>query len=237
MNDADEPTGPFDPRQAGQDPDRTQAAPLPAPDPVRRSEPLLPGGHVREAPSGPRRGPRDRQLLAPLAVIVLSVGALAVVFLMTRGGADTERVSAPTAPPSVLTVAPTTADPPQPSDATPQPMPSASTPSTPDAGASTSATEQTDGGSETSTDGENTGSATLPAGLKSCGEGIGVSVSTTCQFAQSVADQVRRDAPESGRFVVNARSETTKKDYALQCNAGPITVCVGGRNAAIYITG
>lgn len=229
--------------------------------------PVTPGAHARtDAPSPRRRGPRDMALLAPLAVIVVSIGALAVVFLLTRGGAQENRASAPTAPPSVLTEAPSeptpqpTAEPSSvapPSEPTPSETPSdppATTDPSPET--STAAPETTgsqDEGAEASSgqassaDGDSAESSPeassappppkLPDGLKSCGEGIGVSRSTTCQFAKSVADQVRANGPDAGRFSVKAHSSTTDKDYDLQCNAGPVTVCVGGRNAAIYVSG
>lgn len=231
--------------------------------------PVIPGAHARtEAPPPRRRGPRDMALLAPLAVIVVSIGALAVVFLLTRGGTEENRASAPTSPPSVLTTEAPSETAPQPtpepssaappSDPTPSETPSAP-PSTTDPTqepSSTAAPEttgspeegaETSAGQGSSADGDSPESSPeagsppappkLPDGLKSCGEGIGVSRSTTCQFAKSVADQVRANGPDAGRFSVKAHSSTTDKDYDLQCNAGPVTVCVGGRNAAIYVSG
>lgn len=203
-----------------------------------------PGGYARpEAPQARpgkrKRGPRP-EILAPLAVIVVSLGALALVFALIglKGSGDRdEAITAPTSP----------AAPSQ-----PQSTPATSTPSTSqESESSTEQSEQTqtDTTSAGSSDSEtssttqsesssssSSSSATLPAGLKSCGPGIGVSDSTTCQFARDVAAQVRSNGSDSGSFQVRAHSDTTDLDYTLNCVAGPVTVCTGGRAAVIHVT-
>ncbi len=150
--------------------------------------------------------------LAPLAVIIASLGALALVFALTRGG-GTQEQAGPTslAVPSSPTASPS-------SSSTPSSAPSSTSPS-----------------ETTSTTSSSTPPARLPAGVKVCGAGLGAGPTTTCGFAKNVATAVNSADQSSPSFSVKAWSPTTKKDYRLACKAKPVTVCTGGRAAVIYI--
>lgn len=154
--------------------------------------------------------------LAPLAVILVSLAALAAVFFVTQGGDDGQQ-AAPTSPTGATTPGPSSAKTPD------------ATSSTPEATSSTKST------TSSSTSSSST-SATLPAGVKVCGRGVGAGATTTCGFATNVASAVRSAGKDSGTFSVGAWSPTTKKDYTLRCSAAPVTVCTGGRAAVIYVT-
>lgn len=167
----------------------------------------------------PQNGPRKNRngWLAPLAVILVSLAALAAVFLVTQTGGDDKPADAPTSlPEQTSTPSPTT------SDETPQ--------------TSSSSSSTSESSTSTSTSSSSSTSATLPAGVKVCGPGVGAGATTTCGFAQNVASAVRSAGKDSGTFTVGAWSPTTKKDYTLRCTASDVTVCTGGRAAVIYVT-
>ncbi|KNX38767.1 hypothetical protein [Luteipulveratus halotolerans] len=176
--------------------------------------------------------PRHRGgILAPIAVIALSVIALSAAFLFTRGGGDDQAQSPAPLPSATATQpspTPTTEEGSTDVPTSPTPAPWTQTP-TPTPSTSTSApTTQ----SPTST---KTQRAKLPGGVKTCSQTVGASRSTTCPFALNVAAAVSSKNKPKGSFTVNAYSNATKKDYVMRCNGGDVTVCRGGKRAVVYI--
>jgi hypothetical protein len=70
------------------------------------------------------------------------------------------------------------------------------------------------------------------AGPSSCGGGISVNASTTCPFAQNVAEEYRSSG---GASSIEVYSPVTKQTYTMSCSGGVPTVCRGGNNAVVYI--
>lgn len=73
----------------------------------------------------------------------------------------------------------------------------------------------------------------LPAGAKNCGPGLGANASASCEFAQSLADQV--DRAMTGSVQVTAYSPTSARSYNMTCVRGLIITCGSSGSAQIYI--
>ncbi|MBO1030660.1 serine/threonine protein kinase [Tessaracoccus sp. SD287] len=74
----------------------------------------------------------------------------------------------------------------------------------------------------------------FPAGVSQCSESIGVNRNTSCEFAANVA-AAWSSTSRTGTTTVRAISPVTNQTYTMTCVAGPVTVCTGGNNAAVYI--
>lgn len=213
--------------------------------------PAAPAPSEAAAPAAPIVAEQTRSTgkggwLAPLAVILVSIAALAAVYFVTQGGGET-RQAAPSNPPtaSAPSVAPTQPSPTQsPTSASPTPSSSSATESTPAASEPAPSTTQAAPPSTAkpkptwstpSKAPRTTQPARLPSGVKRCGTKIGAGATTTCGFAKNVAVAVRQANKTKGAFHVGAWSPTTKLDYRLRCTAAPVTVCTGGRAAVIYV--
>lgn len=72
-----------------------------------------------------------------------------------------------------------------------------------------------------------------PSGSTACSSTISVNGSTTCPFAQNVADAYLSEG--GGNRSVSAYSPITNQWYTMSCTAGVTTVCKGGNNAVVYI--
>lgn len=91
---------------------------------------------------------------------------------------------------------------------------------------------ETGAATEDSAGESSTPQATFPSGTKQCTSQIGVNEVTSCAFAKKVADAYWT----SGGSEVRAYSPVTKKWYTMSC--GPedgVTVCRGGKDAAVYL--
>lgn len=165
-------------------------------------------------PTAQHRPPRskDSRRGVWLALTALVVVVAAVSWLL--GGRD-----APTVTPSVS--GPTTAQ-------------STAAPSTP-APASTTARRTTTGATAmASTPAPTASRPAFPAGVSQCSESIGVNGNTSCEFAANVA-AAWLSTSRTGTTTVRAISPVTNQTYTMTCVAGPVTVCTGGNNAAVYI--
>lgn len=173
---------------------------------------VLPPAPVPTAQHRPPR-PKDSRRGVWLALTALVVVVAAVGWLLL-GGRD-----APTVTPSVS--GPTTAQ-------------STAAPST-TAPASTTARRTTTGATtRTSTLAPTTSLPAFPAGVSQCSESIGVNRNTSCDFAANVA-AAWLSTSRTGTTTVRAISPVTNQTYTMTCVAGPVTVCAGGNNAAVYI--
>lgn len=74
---------------------------------------------------------------------------------------------------------------------------------------------------------------TIPSSAKDCGNGVGAGSGTSCEFAREVAKKVP-DWPKDS-FKVTATSPKTGNTYTVNCVAGAMTVCTGGRSVVIYV--
>lgn len=72
-----------------------------------------------------------------------------------------------------------------------------------------------------------------PAGSTECSSTISVNGSTSCSFAQNVADAYLSEG--GGNRSVSAYSPITNQWYTMSCTGGVTTVCKGGNNAVVYL--
>lgn len=202
--------------------DETDAAGYVAPSAAAPAGPTGPPD-ARQLPPDPPRRRWPIGLIAPIAVIVLSLVALAAVWGMTRGAKS---------PVAATSTSPLASQPGAPSSTQPSPSqtPSGSATTGSPATDSPSASESSSPSSESST------ADSLPAGVKECAQNVGASDSTSCGFALAVAGQVRAAGSPTGPFDVHAHSDATGKDYTLTCTPAGVTVCSGGRAAVVYVS-
>lgn len=74
----------------------------------------------------------------------------------------------------------------------------------------------------------------LPAGIRTCSNGVGAGSNTSCPFALNVAAAVWA-AGAADPLQVQAHSPATGRDYVMSCIRGPWIVCKGGTNAVVYV--
>jgi len=72
-----------------------------------------------------------------------------------------------------------------------------------------------------------------PASTQStCGNGISVNSSTSCPFAQNVAEEYRSSG---GSSLIEVYSPVTKTTFTMSCSGSGPVICRGGNNAVVYI--
>lgn len=71
---------------------------------------------------------------------------------------------------------------------------------------------------------------------KMCNDLIGVNSTTSCAFAQNVANAIAAKPPTKKSFSVRAWSPSTNKSYVVKCRAQTkFMYCTGGSNARIWV--
>lgn len=74
----------------------------------------------------------------------------------------------------------------------------------------------------------------LPSGALICADGVARNSSTSCEFAENVAAQVRK-VGNLESFQISAYSPVTKKSYTMTCTRNNWTRCAGGVNAVVFV--
>lgn len=238
--------------QAGQQPP-TQAMPAgqrvppaygdepgyPAPDYAQQGyaqqgypQPYYEQGHYED------QRPEDpvRSIWWPIAVIMASlaiIGAIGGYLWASHDNSSTPAVSTARPTPTGTSAAPTTTQAPTETTTTTEQSPTETTTTTSTPPATTTTTSQSPTTTTTTT---TTPAASFPAGVTSCGGNVGAGDHTSCGFAQAVAAAAAGPISQGQtQFQVQAHSDSTNRDYTLDCRRTDLVSCRTDTGATVYI--